>query len=145
MPNKFGDFYWIMIGWFIMLSVQIFQLLFVIYRRVIFCFNIGDVHKFRQLFYFFRFQNRSIEDKKTEIYMFENLYPNILDWALRLTKFICSPAFLSRNKDDIILRKSRENNTIFYILYIGLDIRLTDWSSIFREAGYWFNVIDYYY
>ena len=30
--NNFGDFYWILIFWFIKLSVNIFQLLFIFYR-----------------------------------------------------------------------------------------------------------------
>ncbi len=41
---NFVDFYWILIGWFMKLSVQTFQLLIVIYKRV--NFNIGAVHKF---------------------------------------------------------------------------------------------------
>ena len=44
--KNFGNFYWILIGWFIMLSVPTFQLLILIYRRGNFLYIIGDVHQF---------------------------------------------------------------------------------------------------
>ena len=43
--NNLRDFYQILIGWFIKLSVQTFHLILIIYRRGIF-FIIWDVHQF---------------------------------------------------------------------------------------------------
>ena len=45
LANNFGNFYYILIGWFIKLSVQTLQQLIVIYRRGNFVQNIGDVHQ----------------------------------------------------------------------------------------------------
>ena len=46
--KNFGDFNFILSGWFIKMSVQKFQPLIVIYRRIILCIIIGewDVHQF---------------------------------------------------------------------------------------------------
>ena len=44
--NNFGDFYYISIGWFLKLSVQMFQSLIVIHRNGNLCIIIWDVHQF---------------------------------------------------------------------------------------------------
>ena len=44
--NSFGDFYWLLIGGFIKLSVQTFQPLIVIYKSCNLYIIIGNVHQF---------------------------------------------------------------------------------------------------